>query len=145
MTLALHKQHAHDRIGGEEPPPAPLPNQGIADRLEEAKAALASRYEQVKRGAAVSAIASGSQQRIMSAIRHRSRVILQVRHQELCLAVVGAPRCVFRLGPPLRVKDSGSAEWPQLPARALALTTMSALLPRCRVRRPGSRSNEIRG
>jgi hypothetical protein len=29
--------------------PAPLPNQGIADTLEEAKAALASRYEQVKR------------------------------------------------------------------------------------------------
>jgi hypothetical protein len=29
--------------------PAPLPNQGIADTLEEAKAALAARYEQVKR------------------------------------------------------------------------------------------------
>jgi hypothetical protein len=30
--------------------PAPLPNQGIADTLEEAKVALAARYEQVKRG-----------------------------------------------------------------------------------------------
>ena len=30
--------------------PAPLPNQGIADTLDEAKAALTSRYEQVKRG-----------------------------------------------------------------------------------------------
>ena len=29
--------------------PAPLPDQGIADTLEEAKAALAARYEQVKR------------------------------------------------------------------------------------------------
>jgi hypothetical protein len=29
--------------------PAPAPNQGIADTLEEAKAALAARYEQVKR------------------------------------------------------------------------------------------------
>jgi len=29
---------------------APPPNQGIADTLEEAKAALAARYEQVKRG-----------------------------------------------------------------------------------------------
>jgi hypothetical protein len=30
--------------------PAPAPNQGIADTLEEARAALAARYEQVKRG-----------------------------------------------------------------------------------------------
>jgi hypothetical protein len=30
--------------------PAPLPNQGIADTLEEARVALAARYEQVKRG-----------------------------------------------------------------------------------------------
>ena len=30
--------------------PAPLPNQGIADTLDEAKTALTSRYEQVKRG-----------------------------------------------------------------------------------------------
>ena len=30
--------------------PAPRPNQGIADTLEEAKAALASRYEQVMAG-----------------------------------------------------------------------------------------------
>ncbi len=30
--------------------PAPAPNQGIADTLEEAKAALAARYEQVKGG-----------------------------------------------------------------------------------------------
>jgi hypothetical protein len=30
--------------------PAPPPNQGIADTLEEAKAALASRYEQVTLG-----------------------------------------------------------------------------------------------
>ncbi len=30
--------------------PAPPPNQGIADTLEEAKAALAARYEQVKGG-----------------------------------------------------------------------------------------------
>ena len=30
--------------------PAPVPNQGIADTLEEARAALAARYEQVKRG-----------------------------------------------------------------------------------------------
>jgi hypothetical protein len=29
--------------------PAPPPNQGIADSLEEARAALAARYEQVKR------------------------------------------------------------------------------------------------
>jgi hypothetical protein len=29
--------------------PAPPPNQGIAETLEEAKAALAARYEQVKR------------------------------------------------------------------------------------------------
>jgi hypothetical protein len=29
---------------------APPPNQGIADTLEEAKAALATRYEEVKRG-----------------------------------------------------------------------------------------------
>jgi hypothetical protein len=29
--------------------PAPPPNQGIADTLEEARAALAARYEQVKR------------------------------------------------------------------------------------------------
>jgi hypothetical protein len=28
--------------------PAPLPTQGIADTLEEARAALAARYEQVK-------------------------------------------------------------------------------------------------
>jgi hypothetical protein len=87
MTLVLRKQHAPDRIEGQETPPdwsgddyavvdeklvgriyrqqvqgdikwlwflqtvpAPLPNQGIADTLEEAKAALASCYEQVKRG-----------------------------------------------------------------------------------------------
>lgn len=31
-------------------PPTPLPNQGIADSLDDAKAALAARYEQVKRG-----------------------------------------------------------------------------------------------
>jgi hypothetical protein len=30
--------------------PAPPPNQGTADTLEEAKAALAARYEQIKRG-----------------------------------------------------------------------------------------------
>ena len=30
--------------------PAPAPNQGIADTLEEAKAALATSHEQVKRG-----------------------------------------------------------------------------------------------
>jgi hypothetical protein len=30
--------------------PAPLPNQGIADTLEEARGALAARYEQVKGG-----------------------------------------------------------------------------------------------
>jgi hypothetical protein len=30
--------------------PAPSPNQGIADTLEEAQAALAARYEQIKRG-----------------------------------------------------------------------------------------------
>ena len=30
--------------------PAPLPNQGIADTLDEARATLSSRYEQVKRG-----------------------------------------------------------------------------------------------
>jgi hypothetical protein len=30
--------------------PAPPPNEGIADTLEEARAALAARYEQVKRG-----------------------------------------------------------------------------------------------
>jgi hypothetical protein len=30
--------------------PAPLPNQGIADTLDEARAALAARYEEVKRG-----------------------------------------------------------------------------------------------
>ena len=30
--------------------PASLPNQGIADTLDEAKTALTSRYEQVKRG-----------------------------------------------------------------------------------------------
>jgi hypothetical protein len=30
--------------------PTPLPNQGIADTPEEAKVALAARYEQVKRG-----------------------------------------------------------------------------------------------
>jgi hypothetical protein len=29
--------------------PAPLPNQGIAETLEEAKVALATRYKQVKR------------------------------------------------------------------------------------------------
>jgi hypothetical protein len=29
---------------------APLPNEGIADTLDEAKAALASRYEQIKQG-----------------------------------------------------------------------------------------------
>jgi hypothetical protein len=87
MTLILRKQHAQDRIEGQEPPldwsdddyavvdeklvgriyrqqvqgdikwlwflqtvPAPLPNQGITDTLEEAKAALAARYEQVNRG-----------------------------------------------------------------------------------------------
>jgi hypothetical protein len=87
MTLMLRKQHAQDRIEGQEPPPdwsdndyavvdetlvgriyrqqvegdlkwlwflqtvpAPPPNQGIADTLEEAKAALAARYEQIKRG-----------------------------------------------------------------------------------------------
>jgi hypothetical protein len=31
--------------------PAPPPNQGIADTLEEARAALAARHQQVKRGA----------------------------------------------------------------------------------------------
>jgi hypothetical protein len=30
--------------------PAPVPNQGIANTLEEAKSALAERYEQLKRG-----------------------------------------------------------------------------------------------
>lgn len=32
------------------PAPAPPPNQGIADTQEEARAALAARYEQAKRG-----------------------------------------------------------------------------------------------
>jgi hypothetical protein len=87
MTLILDKQHAEDRIEGQEPPPdwsdddyaavderlvgriyrqqvqgdikgvwflqtvpPPLPNEAIADTLDEPKAALASRYEQVKRG-----------------------------------------------------------------------------------------------
>jgi len=86
MTLILRKQHAQDRIEGQEPPPdwsdddyavvdetlvgriyrqpvqgdlkwlwflqtvpAPPPNQGIADTLEEARAALAARFEQLKR------------------------------------------------------------------------------------------------
>ena len=86
MTLILRKQHAEDRIEGQEPPTdwsdddyavvdetlvgriyrqevqgdikwlwflhtvdAPPPNEGIADTLEEARAALAARYEQVKR------------------------------------------------------------------------------------------------
>ena len=30
--------------------PAPLPNQGVADTLQEARAALATRYEQIRRG-----------------------------------------------------------------------------------------------
>ncbi len=30
--------------------PAPSPNQGMADTLDEAKAALAKRYEEVRRG-----------------------------------------------------------------------------------------------
>ncbi len=87
MTLILRKQHAPDRIDGQEPPPdwsdddyavfdetlvgrvyrqqvqgdtkwlwflqvvpAPPPNQGLADTLEEAKAALEARYAQVKLG-----------------------------------------------------------------------------------------------
>jgi hypothetical protein len=87
MMLLLRKQHAQDRIEGQEPPldwseddyavadetligriyrqqvqgdlkwlwflqvvPAPAPNQGIGDTLDEAKAALAKRYEEVKRG-----------------------------------------------------------------------------------------------
>jgi glycerol dehydrogenase-like iron-containing ADH family enzyme len=58
--------------------PAPLPNQGIADRLEEAKAALASRYEQVKRVAAVGAIASGSEHDTMRAMSHRMARSLSV-------------------------------------------------------------------
>jgi hypothetical protein len=35
--------------------PAPSPKQGIADTLEEAKAALAARYEEIKRGNDVAA------------------------------------------------------------------------------------------
>jgi hypothetical protein len=86
MTLVLRKQHAQERIEGQERPPdwsdddyavvdetlvgriyrqqvqgdikwlwflhvpAPAPYQGIADSLEEARVALAARYEQVKRG-----------------------------------------------------------------------------------------------
>jgi hypothetical protein len=87
VTLILRKQHAQDRIEGQEPPadwsdddyavvdetvvgriyrqpvegdlkwlwflqttPAQPPKQGIADTLEDARAALAARYEEIKRG-----------------------------------------------------------------------------------------------
>jgi len=69
MTLILRKQHAQDRIEGQEPPPdwsdddyavvdetlvgriyrQPVQGGGIADTLEEARAALAARFEQFKR------------------------------------------------------------------------------------------------
>jgi hypothetical protein len=52
MTLGLRKQHAHDHIEGQEPPPDWSDDNYavVDDALVGRKSALAPHYEQVKRG-----------------------------------------------------------------------------------------------